>query len=253
MKIALQLHGHLRNFSTCVEQFSLKIPGEIDVFIHTWSESDHNTQTWHRKNTTPNIVDHSQIDYIREIINVVDYEVEPQDSYPAELVELVDGNIIDLAGQIGKCKSFLQCNLLRANYEKSHGQYDLCIVSRPDILLLKEMNFLNFLIDEADKRSLFVASGIKSAFIDDLKYIGGADSLFMGSSLAVDALSQLQCKFDETFRNQEIVKWGPEHAFMKSAELCGLSVRLLHYHYWLHWVIERDSGLVSDVRKKMYY
>ena len=49
MKIAVCFFGHLRTFKRCAPYIKKNLLNhyDCDLFMHTWSEYNHNTKTWH--------------------------------------------------------------------------------------------------------------------------------------------------------------------------------------------------------------
>ena len=64
LKIAIQVFGHMRTFEKCapsLKKYFLRYY-DCDIFIHTWSTLDHDTQTWHKHRKSGHSIDQSQFE-----------------------------------------------------------------------------------------------------------------------------------------------------------------------------------------------
>ena len=69
LKIAIQFFGHLRTFEKCAPSVKkhLLTKFDCDVFMHTWSETEHSTQTWHNSKSKVNNVNEAILNKIEEV------------------------------------------------------------------------------------------------------------------------------------------------------------------------------------------
>ena len=74
MKIAVCFFGHLRTFKRCAPyiKFNLFKHYDCDLFMHTWSDYNHQTKTWHENQPIEGKVSQQEIiDTYGEFKNII--------------------------------------------------------------------------------------------------------------------------------------------------------------------------------------
>ncbi|MDF2870904.1 MAG: putative sugar transferase [Anaerocolumna sp.] len=145
MKIAVLLYGHLRTFDQCANSLKENLLSlyDCDLFMHTWSETDHNTKSWHKRTTTPLSVDRNIKDNIIKYYSPKRLIIEEQPLYQGELFDfLVEPfTTVSSIGMHFMFDSMNKANQSRIDYEKEMGtKYDLVVVTRPDILFYHSLD-----------------------------------------------------------------------------------------------------------------
>ena len=71
IKIAVQFFGHLRTFEKCAPSIQQHILSKFDcdVFMHTWSDTEHSTQTWHNSKSKISKVNEKILEKITRAYN----------------------------------------------------------------------------------------------------------------------------------------------------------------------------------------
>lgn len=263
MKLAIQFFGHLRTFEECaqsVKEFLLD-QYDCDVFIHTWSETEHGTQTWHNDRCEVKQVDDIVVNKVKQFYNPKIVEVEYQD------VSLIDETLIPCQFNNGTTSissrgirfmlySKNRVNQLRKRYQKETAvEYDYVVMIRPDIKLYKK-----FVLNEAVKEFEFLnlREGRYSAF-----NIGGYDFPVIGSN-ATDILYFAKPntidKIIEVFLNLDFVQlrtkgfWNPETFFIVELQKKNIESYFIDYKYGEAWEIirpkqEREKFAFKDFLK----
>ncbi|WP_300703657.1 hypothetical protein, partial [uncultured Brachyspira sp.] len=152
--IALQLFGHLRSYEyvyiSLIEK--IVIPNKkkgynVDIFIHTWNETDHSTKTWHNQKAEQRgtHITEKIKNQIIEIYNpkkiLITEQIDVEDN---ELKIKVNDINISYKVIVNMAYTKYMVNKLRMEYSKDNNiKYDYVITTRPDILFKTE-----FIIDD---------------------------------------------------------------------------------------------------------
>lgn len=155
-KIAIQLFGHLRSYKDTYISFNknllepLKKEGfEVDIFLHSWTETDTSEQSWHnidgdKRGRGATADDMSNI---QKFYKPKKFCLETQ--LEVENLELRE-KFMNLPRQysaiVNSAYTKYKVNELRLQYEKENNvQYDYVIQTRPDILFNNEFSIDKFL------------------------------------------------------------------------------------------------------------
>ena len=150
MRVAIQLHGHLRTFQSCASSLKKYISSNenIDVFIHTWSETEHKNRSWYPDSfrDSPVILDDSILSKIRDLYKPKGLIIDQQPLFSEEGHFGTHEKIhISLMGLKHSMYSMNQANLLREKYQQQENvEFDLVFVTRPDIEFQESISFLEF-------------------------------------------------------------------------------------------------------------
>ena len=155
-KVAVQLCGHLRSYKDTYTSLKknllepLKREGyDVDVFIHSWTETDTSEKSWHNieGNTRGKNVSKDDINKIYKFYNPKKVLLENQlEVKNFELKEKFMNLPRQYSAIINSAYTKFRVNELRLQYEKENNvKYDYVIQTRPDILFNNEFSVENFL------------------------------------------------------------------------------------------------------------
>ena len=156
-RIAIQLFGHLRSFRKTFDNFwkCIVIPNqmagyEIDVFMHTWDETDHSTITWHNEagEQRGREVNEEVIDFIMKNYKPKKLLVQKQvDADDYIIKEKIADAPRAYKGVVNVAYTKYMSTRLRKEYESEHNvQYKYVIMTRPDILFHSAFDIEKFLL-----------------------------------------------------------------------------------------------------------
>lgn len=146
IKIAVQFFGHLRTFETCfpsVKKYLLDVY-DCDVFMHTWSQTNHQTHKWGDKNGIIQDVDDVILKRLDELYNPKSIKVEVQSCFRDNIIERMEANgLQSLLPMKYMYHSKMEVNNLRCSYQAlSNTVYDYVIMIRPDVCLFSFLNLV---------------------------------------------------------------------------------------------------------------
>lgn len=243
-RIAIQLFGHLRSFRKTYQGFyeNIILPNEkagykIDIFLHTWNETDHSTITWHNQNgeLRGKEIDDEVIEFIEKNYKPKKYMIEPQvaaDDYI--ITEKIAGVPRAYKGVVNVSYTKYMANKLRLDYEKEHKiKYDYVIVTRPDILFHKPFDIDKLLYVyknygwEPPGNGLFFGYNLFSrGDVEDKHLLGGIDIIFFAKPENITKATS----FYELVKNNKITP--PE---VGKDFYC---FEIFWYNYWLSQGLE---------------
>lgn len=218
LKIAIEFFGHIRTYKqtakSIIENLIKPCGGEkhVDIFIHTWDETDSSNIVWHNINGEKRGSSLSEDDlfFLKEVYHPKKIEVSSQLLVSNE--EFLDavkrGHKLKKRGYYEALKncaySRLRVNSLRKEFEAEHNiRYDLVIQTRLDLVFFKKFDFFK----EIDK--LLVRRGLLNQIYyawpgSDLYYYnnpalrgGATDLLLIGDPCAMDKLSNFFNQIDK--------------------------------------------------------
>lgn len=183
MNVALCISGHLRTIDKCYDSHYNNILKNInpDVFIHSWSDIESNTNSWHKLHMQNRKVDENTIKFLEEKYNPKILKIEDQIDFKLSGNQF--GTNISSNGQKNMTYSAKQSFLLQKNYSFSKNKkYDFIIKIRPDLFIKKDFlkSSLNF------EKKLILFGNKKEERIYKNKNIGYS---------ALDCLYILNCNF----------------------------------------------------------
>lgn len=259
LKIAVQLYGHLRTFEKCARslQKNLLELYDADVFIHTWSETEAATQTWHNEKCRIKSVDSTIKEKIEKLYHPVRMEIETQ-NLPAEdsSVPCLHNNgahPISAAGLNFMLYTQKQVNTLRRDYQQEHNiQYDYVIMIRPDIRLETPFRLDRWseeIAASVDFPARFCAiNGFAQsktlAFTSDI----ASDILFFAKPNDMDLIIS---KLDTLNFDAETKMWNPESLINAFLFKNGIASLNLHYYLDRDWLMIRCAKNKGKLRKRI--
>lgn len=216
MKVAIEFYGHLRTFRNAYPTIISHLINQFDnpdIFIHTWSKTDHSNITWHnldglnRGNSTSNedIVFLNEIYKPKEIL-VEDQIVLDEERY-FEMIMTENKTPLSMIKNVFYTK--WRVNELRKEYQRKNNiEYDFVIQSRLDLYFKKEFKIKDYIsyktvikknpINIDISKKFFYASDnwIENHGSNDLIYAGGSDVLYFAKPNAMDKVLSIYKNID---------------------------------------------------------
>ncbi|AEF85098.1 putative sugar transferase [Treponema primitia ZAS-2] len=216
-KIAIQLFGHLRTYRSTYKNFIKNVVEanrnngyDVDVFIHTWTESDHSNITWYNQNgqkSNKPVTD----DIIKEIYKYY----SPKKFLIENQIEVTDHIITSKFGFNHSYKHLFnftytvyKSSELRHDYKNEFGEiYDYVIVTRPDIMFYKPfilddiLGFYQTRNIDIPGNGIFYIGGEYNKIVDR-RFIGGNDLLYFGTEYSIDKATNLHT----TLNRNELIR-----------------------------------------------
>ncbi len=196
MKTALIFHGHLRSFRKTHSFFEKNVSshiennlGSLDVFIHTWSEEEFLTKTWHegvQESSPTNPHD------VEELYRPKKLKIEDQPE--------INPHICAFGRPIEALKAPWQSfssawNLMEEQEKEDKEKYDLVIVSRPDV-----QHFTPLFLDELRQTDYFWQCQIFTK-------LGASDVLLFGGRDQISQINLFAENFDKMHSKEIITKY----------------------------------------------
>lgn len=258
MKIAVQFFGHLRNYEKCASSIKKHLLSlyDCDVFMHTWSETDHHTQTWHKQNNGSSKVDGKTIEKLKLLYNLKDIVVEKQNETKNDTLIPCQHNhgksLISKSGIGFMLYSQQKVNKLRKKYQKLHNvKYDYVLMVRPDIKLNKDF-ILNTVDSEINVQQPRIARYCACTIHNSPEFpiIGdtASDIIYFARPEIIDKTIDILNKIDlEKHKND---MWNPESLFNQELESHGIYSLFINYQGKTDWEIVRKTSK-STIRKNI--
>lgn len=256
-RIAVQLFGHMRTFKHAAQTlFKNAIEPNIadgytvDIFIHTWDESDHNTISW-RNSGNKAVVSGTQVQDIINTYKPVNINITPQVDVPECIINEKLGYSRSIRGPVNMSFSLQQSSKLR---QKAKRKYDWVIVTRPDILFMKPFRIDDFLapynifnMDIPDSTIFYASNPYRAGVkVSDPHFIAAADCIWFARPKDVDIATSLYDNFNDNIDVNNF--YCMEHWFFSWLHKCGLITMPLKYHYNQDWVIlyPKDVAVIDQ-------
>lgn len=252
LKIAVQFFGHLRTFRKCAPSVRKYLLDryDCDVFMHTWSVTEHSTVTWHNDKCDILNVDDKLIVELKSIYSLKSIIVEEQktDSRLEESVfcEHDKGKSkISINGLKCMYYSKRRVNDLRREFQREYGvTYDYVIMIRPDVKL-----YCNFELDNCIKEldclklrdGRFCATNVNGGNAFPIIGSTASDILYFTKPSVADKIMEAVSNIGfETLVREPV--WNPETFFVKKLQDHGIESYYINYPYKESWEIMRPSG-----------
>lgn len=174
MKAALLISGYLRTIKLNLSNIKKQIINNfenVDIYIHITKNENIDDKYFNPSNSN-------------DVIKLIEFELSPK-------VMLIESNVHFSDNQkendlYNTWFKFYKLNLLKKEYEKIHGKYDIVIKTRPDVNL-KQINFNKILNNE-----IFLP---KNAVLDKSKLKNSSDK-YVCDILSYGSSSQMDLYFD---------------------------------------------------------
>jgi len=228
---------------------------DIDIFLHTWSETDTSEKSWHNLygDKRGRAVDDTDIEFIKEAYNPKYFLIEEplklvQDF---EFIERVQGVPRQFFSVINSLYTRYKVNEMRIKYEKENNiEYEYVIQTRPDIKFEEPFILKNFLQPfhkcslSLPENTLFYASSyFARGDVESDELVGGTDLINFAKPAAMNKVNN----FYEAINSGKIEKeWIIENCFSLEAlqfiywRTLGLYCVKLRYFYGESFVILRN-------------
>ena len=253
MKIAIPFYGQLRPYKECLPSIQkwLLENYDCDVLMHTWSETEHRTKTWHdykMKKITP--VDNKLVDELKKEYNLKEILVEEQKKLSSEkfITCLHNENTSKISANGIHYMLYAQykVNELRQEYQNKHNiKYDYVLMIRPDIFLYNELNF-NLLDKEIKlaKNPQTRFCGINPMKMNEfaLALDSATDTIYCSIPEIMDKTVQILNTIDISKYQGEI--WNPENLFNRILLENGIISTSILYIRARDWNIIRENTIV---------
>lgn len=255
MKIAVQFFGHLRTFEKCVESVRrhLLLKYDCDVFMHTWSLTDHKTKTWYRvqdKNITvvDNYIKKRIFDlYSPKALLIEDQNFLSDDEFFIPCMHNNGETKISSLGLKYMIHSKYRVNELRIKYQIAHNvNYDYVVMIRPDVMLYEDLD-LNSVIDEINISGYVLSRFCAFNYINSRQFpvLGNcaSDVLYFGSPMSIDRVVSVLNRID--FLSLKNGIWNPESLFVNELLKKGVASQLINFECNKSWEILRNKNFFS--------
>ncbi len=263
-RIAIQLCGHMRSykstykslFTNCINP--LRAAGyEVDIFIHTWSESDTSEKSWHNREGYKRgyKLSDKDIKEIKELYKPAKLLVEDQliIDNDFEIIESLMSVPRQYSAIINSAYSKYRVNQLRKIYENENSIiYDWIIQTRPDLKFNTIFNIKNFII-------CYERYGLKppenGLFVTSIPFRRGTiepDIFLCSIDLIIFALPDVMNKINNFYIDLSSNKLTKEWCIKNS-----YSMEILYLFYWKMLNIEliklkyfqfSDYDLIRDIK-----
>lgn len=259
-KIAIQFFGHLRTFEKCATSIKKHLLDkyDCDVFMHTWSETEHSTQTWHNNKAKITSVNEDMIKKIEAVyqtkMTLVEKQILSQNDTLISPLYTSGGKTISAAGMNFMLQSQIKSNELRKQYAKKNNiTYDLVVMIRPDIFLYSDLE-LESIIKQSqttiDYPARFcVSNALKKnanfAAVTDLM----SDILFVATPSDMDLIVQTfkQIRF-EKYKSK---MWTPESLTANILFNKGIASLAMFFFFNRDFEILRGSYYGKEKRRRV--
>ena len=246
MKLALLIYGHMRTYKKCYENLKKNLLNlyDIDVFIHTWDVIEAATRSWHNRHMEKLPLTEELFEEIKNIYNPISIETGTQEKIYNDVT--LPGSALSYAGH--KYMMISQNNVTeqKIKYEKENNfKYDAVIKIRPDIRLLKPLQF-----ELPDDKTVLIAGNIVGQVSNDPNKISQNVDKYRACDIINIATSEnmnkLCCGLHNSFEKYfvEITRNGTvrHSAFIDYVWDIGLNIKFLYYNYNRGWTIIRKEG-----------
>ena len=237
MKIAVCFFGHLRTFKRCATYIKKNLLNhyDCDLFMHTWSEYNHNTKTWHDNKSIAGIVTKEKILSVYKDIKDIIIEKQIVEDL-GNITITSDNKIISLFGIKSMYHSMLTSYNLCEQYAKNNNiEYDFILMIRPDIVLSDSFNIEKYIsilsLDELAK-AFFTISNNSAAIDGAYKSLRATDLLFFSKTNIIGNILNNSYNIIQEISNKKVINNSPEVEFCKLINLLGYNIYLIKYSGW---------------------
>ena len=254
LKIAVLFYGHLRTFEKCAESVRKNLLDlyDCDVFMHTWSWTDHKTQTWHKFSSPRTTIDEHIKSKIEKLYKTDALIIEPELSSSEEVLipllsnkkNVSSAGIISMLHSIGSVVSLCQT---------SQKAYDYIVLIRPDVFLKTPLNIDNL----SDELKLFSYSGIRFCAVNPISGTNGVNLVLDHASDVISiAAPKVMFELPRIFKELPLEKYANgilniESFFSKVLFDAGIVSQPLSYFYGTDWEIVRPPEKQKRFFKKL--
>ncbi len=261
IKIAVCFFGHLRSYKMCAPFLHLNLLKyyDYDLFMHTWSTIDHNTQTWHNIKKDENRIT-SQQDIIFTYGQFKAIKIEEQK--PRDLGNIrikVKGsaqeNQISIFGIDAVFHSMRQSLFQCEKYSNNNNiKYDYILFIRPDIWLktpLKIQNILKKISNKEIEEGFFTLANPLCNLTSGLKDMSCHDLCFFATPKTISEVIKNTTLIIKDFTAGMLIDHCHEYNFIKLVRACGFKAyRIEKFTPPEDWDILRTTKAIK-LRKRI--
>ena len=234
-RVALLLYGHMRTYEKCFPSLKRNIIDVFkpDVFVHTWSENEARTGTWHNSHMNVFKFTEKNKKNIKKLYKPKNILFENQ--MVRDYKTTCPNNNLNSEGQKFMIYSFFRANKLKKEYEKNNNfEYDMVIKIRPDIFLKKSFQGLsnNFIM----KNNHVYIAGNKVKHGSKLECYRALDIINVCNSSTMDRISNIYNNFDKFYMKTDF----DHSAFIDYLLKNKINIKILNYNYGSEWSIHRS-------------
>ena len=237
MKIAVCFFGHLRTFKRCAPyiKYNLLNHYDCDLFMHTWSEYNHKTKTWHNNKYIKGIVTKEKILSVYKDIKDIIIEKQIVEDM-GNITVTSDNKIISLFGIKSMYHSMQTSYTLCEQYAKNNNiEYDFILMIRPDIVLSDNFNIEKYSsilsVDELSK-AFFTISNNSASIQGTYKFLRATDLLFFAKPNIIGNILNNSYDIIQKLLNNKVINHSPEVEFCKLINRLGYNIYLIKYSGW---------------------
>lgn len=252
-RLAIQLFGHVRTFKDAAPSFFKNVISanhndgyEIDIFIHTWSEVEHNTVSYRMDGTQDISLAKTDENSLRRIYKPTLLLIEQQRPIDEKIItEKLYGAKRSIKGIYNNAYTTFKVNELRQKYEKEHNiKYDWVIQTRPDVLFMSPFHIDDFfkiyreLKLDINNNALYFAHNIfngGATKVADQHLIPGTDLIYFSSPEVMNKATSLFCNFDNNFDDKNF--WTMEIWWMEFWKKQKLEPIAVDYKFRRDWLV----------------
>jgi len=253
LKVAVQIFGNMRTFEKCAPSLMKHFLKhyDCDIFIHTWSKLDHETKTWHIRQTPNKDLDLTQLrKKIQSVYKAAKIKIETQTPKDMGVYEAPDSKTHSIYGIKSMFYSMEQTNKLRESYElQSKVTYDYVLMIRPDILLKKRLNIQKFtkpFSDDEIENAVFSAGFNNKPIINELRFVGAIDIIFFAKPQVMGKLLRDHMVMaTDAHRISNLKKFRPEYLLYRQAKSQGVNFYITDYIMNGSWEILRATPKIT--------
>lgn len=237
MKIAVCFFGHLRTFKRCAPYIKNNLLNhyDCDLFMHTWSEYNHKTKTWHDNNWIKGKVSKDDIlDVYKNLKRIVIEKQIIEDL--GDIIVSIDNKTISLFGLKSMYHSMISSYSICEDYAKKHGiEYDFVIMIRPDIILFERFyidQYISVLNRDELEKAFFTISNNSAFLYSDIKFLRATDLLFFGKPHNIGCILRNTTNIIQKLSNNLVINHPPEFEFGDLIKRLGYDFYSINYSGW---------------------
>jgi hypothetical protein len=260
LKIAVCFFGHLRSYQKCAPflRRNLLKYYDCDLFMHTWSKLDHDTQTWHKLKRMDGLVRREDITNTYGQLKGI--EIEEQNPKDLGNIKIKTRNakkdnmqmsIFGMGAMFHSMRESLrQCEEYAV---KNKVKYDYILFIRPDIWLKKPLK-IQKILDELSEREIacgfFTFAHSVSKITAGLEDMGGLDLCFFATPKTMSDIIKNNALAIKDFKPGMLIDFCPEYSFIQLIKARGFTpYRIERFNQPKDWEIKRVTEAIKWRRR----
>ena len=244
LRIAVCLFGHLRSYKKCYKSIRNNLIDiyNCDVFMHTWSDFDHCTLSWHSLNVNKSSKSvFSYSDYLKRIYKLRTLSIEKQDSSE-------EGFFFSNKDQLSLKGLRSMVHSMCISFSQIQNDYDYVVFCRPDILLKSKFDISSFVSDMSDEEvnfSFFTVGNYQFCHIlNSFEQIYQTDVIFFARPHVLHVvLKDFDCRVN-SIENGQKFPYIPEYLLLDTVINSDFRIQLINYIHGQDYEIIRGKHIV---------